>query len=85
MPGQTHVPCTRMGSHRVQIRQKAAALDAEEAKRRFQVAYKPCVHAIITHRLQRVQQLDHVGCRRQHLVGKPQKQKAQTCNALYNS
>ncbi len=29
---------TRMGSHRVQIRQKAAALDAEEAKRRFQVA-----------------------------------------------
>ena len=28
---------TRMGSHRVQIRQKAAALDAEEAKRRFKV------------------------------------------------
>lgn len=27
-----------MGSHRVQIRQKAAALDAEEQKRRFQVS-----------------------------------------------
>lgn len=28
----------QMGSHRVQIRQKAAALDAEEAKRRFQAS-----------------------------------------------
>lgn len=34
-----------MGSHRVQIRQKAAALDAEEAKRRFQVEFWPSMHA----------------------------------------
>ena len=48
---------TRMGSHRVQIRQKAAALDAEEAKRRFQVG--PGVQAIQSeHLLHLLQQLE---------------------------
>lgn len=32
--------CCRMGAHRVQIQQKAALLQAEEVKRRFQVSLK---------------------------------------------